>query len=61
MDAGYCSAANLDYAKTVEAGAEGWIEFFIATGRVNHGERVPDVPRARFPPMRSGGNAWPGT
>ncbi|TFC87819.1 hypothetical protein E3T24_04290 [Cryobacterium sp. TmT2-59] len=49
VDAGYCSAANLDYAKTVEAASDGRTEFFIATGRVKHGERVPDVPRGRIP------------
>jgi hypothetical protein len=49
LDAGYCSAANLEYAKTVEAGAEERTEFFIATGRVKHGERVPEVPRGRIP------------
>ena len=48
-DAGYCSAANLDYAQSVEAGSDGRTEFFIATGRVKHGERVPDVPRGRIP------------
>ena len=49
VDAGYCSAANLDYAKSAEATTEGRTEFFIATGRVKHGERVPDVPRGRIP------------
>nr|WP_233198071.1 IS1182 family transposase [Cryobacterium sp. Y50] len=48
-DAGYCSATNLDYAKTMEAASDGRTEFFIATGRVKHGERVPDVPRGRIP------------
>lgn len=48
-DAGYCSASNLDYAKTVEAASDGQTEFFIATGRVKHGERVPNVPRGRIP------------
>jgi len=48
-DAGYCSATNLDYAKTVETATGGTTEFFIATGRVKHGERVPDVPRGRIP------------
>lgn len=48
-DAGYCSNTNLDYAKTVEAATGGATEFFIATGRVKHGERVPDVPRGRIP------------
>ena len=49
VDAGYYSAANLDYAKTVEAGSDGRTEFFIATGRPKHGERVPEVPRGRIP------------
>jgi hypothetical protein len=48
-DAGYCSATNLNYAKTVEAASDGRTEFFIATGRVKHGERVPEVPRGRIP------------
>ena len=48
-DVGYCSATNLDYAKTVETATGGTTEFFIATGRVKHGERVPDVPRGRIP------------
>ena len=48
-DAGYCSAANLDYAETVEAVTGGRSEFFIATGRVKHGERVPEAPRVRIP------------
>lgn len=48
-DAGYCSAANPDYAKSVEAGSDGRTEFFIATGRVKHGERVPEVSRGRIP------------
>ncbi|WP_241978882.1 IS1182 family transposase [Cryobacterium sp. Hh7] len=48
-DAGYCSATNLDYSKTMEAASDGRTEFFIATGRVKHGENVPDVPRGRIP------------
>ena len=48
-DAGYCSATNLDYAKTIEAAGDGRTEFLIATGRVKHGERVPEVPRGRIP------------
>ena len=47
-DAGYCSNTNLDYAKTVETATGGQTEFFIATGRVKHGERVPDVARGRI-------------
>ncbi|WP_425485100.1 IS1182 family transposase [Glaciibacter psychrotolerans] len=48
-DAGYCSGTNLDYAKTVEANRDGQTEFFIATGRVKHGECVPEIPRGRIP------------
>ncbi len=48
-DAGYCSNTNLDYAITVETATSGGTEFFIATGRVKHGERVPEVPRGRIP------------
>ena len=39
FDAGYCSNKNLEYAKTVEADTGGKTEFFIATGRVKHGDR----------------------
>ena len=49
FDAGYCSNKNLEYAKSIEADTAGATEFFIATGRVKHGERVPDVPRGRIP------------
>ena len=49
FDAGYCSNKNLEYAKTIEADTAGATEFFIATGRAKHGERVPDVPRGRIP------------
>ena len=48
-DAGYCSAANLGYATSLEVSSDGRTEFFIATGRVKHGERVPEVPRGRIP------------
>ncbi|TDW26978.1 transposase [Cryobacterium psychrophilum] len=48
-DAGYCSATNLDYAKALHTDTGGATEFFIATGRVKHGERVPEVPRGRIP------------
>ena len=48
-DAGYCSNKNLDFAASVEADTDGGTEFFIATGRVKHGERVPDVPCGRIP------------
>lgn len=48
-DAGYCSATNLDYAKALHADTGGTTEFFIATGRIKHGERVPEVARGRIP------------
>jgi transposase len=48
-DAGYCSAANLGYATSLKASTDGRTEFFIATGRVKHGEHVPEVPRGRIP------------
>ncbi|TFB81859.1 IS1182 family transposase [Cryobacterium luteum] len=48
-DAGYCSAANLGYATSLEVSSDGRTEFFIATGRVKHGEHVPEVPRGRIP------------
>jgi hypothetical protein len=47
IDAGYCSAANLEHVKDIETA--GGTEFFIATGRLKHGERVPDAPRGRIP------------
>jgi transposase len=46
-DAGYCSAGNLDHVREIEAG--GTTEFLIATGRLKHGEQVPDAPRGRIP------------
>lgn len=50
IDAGYCSAGNLEHVNDIEAGAtSGGTEFFIATGRLKHGERVPDAPRGRIP------------
>jgi hypothetical protein len=49
MDAGYWSAANLDCPRTVETANEGQTEFYIATSRVKHDERVPAVPRGRIP------------
>ncbi len=49
IDAGYCSAANLEHVKEIEAGSGGSTEFFIATGRAKHGEKVPDAPRGRIP------------
>jgi hypothetical protein len=48
-DAGYCPATNLDYVKTLETNTSGQTEFFIATGRLKHGELVPEIPRGRIP------------
>lgn len=47
MDAGYCSNKNLAEVAAVER--EHSTEFFIATGRVKHGEKIPDAPRGRIP------------
>ncbi len=49
IDAGYCSAANLEHVRQLETGSGGSTEFFIATGRAKHGEKVPDAPRGRIP------------
>lgn len=49
IDAGYCSAENLEHARRIEASSENGTEFFIATGRLKHGERVPEAPRGRIP------------
>ena len=49
IDAGYCSAENLEHVRQFEAGSGGRTEFFIATGRLKHGEKVPDAPRGRIP------------
>lgn len=49
IDAGYCSAENLEHARRIEASSESGTEFFIATGRLKHGERVPEAPRGRIP------------
>ncbi len=46
-DAGYCSAANLEHVRDLEAG--GGTEFFISTRRMKHGHPVPDSPRGRIP------------
>ncbi len=46
-DAGYCSAANLDHVKDIEA--EHPTEFFISTRRMKHGTPVPESPRGRIP------------
>jgi transposase len=48
-DAGYSSAKNLEYSKTIEDASDGATRFFISTGRTKHGERIPDVPRGRIP------------
>ncbi|WP_448074129.1 IS1182 family transposase [Georgenia yuyongxinii] len=46
-DAGYCSTANLEYVKDVEA--EHPTEFFISTRRMKHAAPIPDSPRGRIP------------
>ena len=46
-DAGYCSAANLEHVRDLEAG--GSTEFFISTRRMKHGRPVPESPRGRIP------------
>jgi hypothetical protein len=45
-DAGYCSAGNLEHVASLEESVAGRSEFFIATGRLKHGEQVPDAPGA---------------
>jgi transposase len=47
IDAGYCSAENLEHVKEIETA--GGTEFFIATGRLKHGEKAPETPRGRIP------------
>jgi transposase len=49
VDAGYCSTENLDYAQQKSADNGGVTEFFIATGRIKHGERISASPRGRIP------------
>jgi transposase len=49
IDAGYCSAENLEHVRQIEAASGGRTEFFIATGRLKHGEKVPEAPRGRIP------------
>lgn len=46
MDAGYCSKANL--AEVAQLEKEHATEFFIATGRIKHGEKIPEAPRGRI-------------
>ena len=48
-DAGYCSNTNLEYVKDLEDASGGRTEFFIATGRLKHGERIPNSPKGRIP------------
>ena len=47
LDAGYCSNQNLVEVGEMESVYD--TEFFIATGRVKHGEKIPDAPRGRIP------------
>jgi len=49
IDAGYCSTENLEHVRQIEAANGGSTEFFIATGRAKHGEKVPEAPRGRIP------------
>lgn len=49
IDAGYCSAENLEHVRQIETASGGNTEFFIATGRLKHGEKVPEAPRGRIP------------
>ena len=53
-DAGYCSAGNLEQVASLEETVAGQSEFFIATGRLKHGEQVPDAPRGRIPAQATG-------
>lgn len=46
-DAGYCSAANLELVRDLEAG--GATEFYISTRRMKQGRPVPESPRGRIP------------
>ncbi|MFQ4149550.1 transposase [Arthrobacter sp. LAPM80] len=45
-DAGYCSAANLDHVKDIEAADP--TEFFISTRRMKHSTPIPEAPRGRI-------------
>ena len=47
VDAGYCSAGNLDAA--TDYAAEHGTEFYIATGRHHRGDPPPVAPRGRIP------------
>lgn len=48
MDAGYCSKANLAEVADLEDRHD--TEFFIAPGRIKHGEKIPAAPpRGRIP------------
>lgn len=54
-DAGYCSAENLRWAAQVErVYGELGTEFFVATGRVKHGETLPDTPCGPVPAGATG-------
>ena len=46
-DTGYCSKANLEHARALEA--EHGTEFFISTGRMKHAAPIPESPRGRIP------------
>lgn len=54
-DAGYCSAENLRFAAQLEkVYGEVGTGFYVATGRLRHGERVPDSPRGPVPEGATG-------
>lgn len=46
-DAGYCSAANLEHVRDLEASGD--TEFFISTRQMKHNHPVPESPRGRIP------------
>jgi hypothetical protein len=46
-DAGYCSEANLEAAAAITS--QGGAKFLIATGRLEHDERVQAAPKGRIP------------
>ena len=46
-DAGYCSAANLEHIKDIEAAHK--TGFFISTRRMKHSAPIPETPRGRIP------------
>ncbi|MET3165156.1 UNVERIFIED_ORG: hypothetical protein ABIB19_003588 [Arthrobacter sp. UYEF10] len=57
-DAGYCSAANLQHVKDLEADAD--TEFFISTRRMKHNHRSRNRPGAGSRRTRRRPSGWPG-